>query len=42
MEEIWKSIDGFENYMVSNYGKLKRIYKNKITKQWKWFKYKFN
>lgn len=29
MEEVWKSIDGFENYMVSNYGKLKRIYKNK-------------
>ena len=29
MEEVWKSIDGFENYMVSNYGKLKRIYQNK-------------
>lgn len=29
MGEIWKDIEGFENYMVSNYGKLKRIYKNK-------------
>lgn len=28
MEEVWKNIDGFENYMVSNYGKLKRINKN--------------
>lgn len=28
MEEIWRNINGFENYMVSNYGKLKRINKN--------------
>jgi hypothetical protein len=25
MEEVWKSIDDFENYMVSNYGRVKSI-----------------
>lgn len=25
MEEVWKSIDGFENYMVSNYGRIKDL-----------------
>ena len=30
MEEIWKSIDEFENYMVSNYGRIKDLnYGNK-------------
>ena len=30
MEEVWKNIDGFENYMVSNYGRIKNLnYGNK-------------
>ena len=30
MEEVWKNIDGFENYMVSNYGRIKDLnYGNK-------------
>ena len=29
MEEIWKDVEGLEGlYRVSNYGELKRIYKN--------------
>jgi len=30
--EIWKSIEGFENYEVSNFGRVKNIKKNKFLK----------
>jgi hypothetical protein len=29
-KEIWKKIDGFETYEVSNFGKIKNILKNNI------------
>ena len=28
-KEIWKDIFDYKNYMVSNYGRVKRIYKSK-------------
>ena len=31
MEEIWKNIKGFENYKISNYGRIKNK-DNKILK----------
>ena len=33
MEEIWKTIDGYENYQVSNMGKVKNIITGKVLKQ---------
>lgn len=30
--EVWKTIEGFENYEVSNLGRIKSKYKNKILK----------
>ena len=32
MEEIWKKIKGFNNYKVSNFGRLISIKTNKILK----------
>ena len=34
MEEIWKIIKGFENYKVSNTGKVYSLSKNKVMKPW--------
>lgn len=34
MEEIWKTIKGFENYKVSNTGKVYSLAKNKVMKPW--------
>lgn len=34
MEEIWKTIKGFENYKVSNTGKVYSLEKNKVMKPW--------
>lgn len=33
MEEIWKVIEGFENYEVSNFGQVRNIKTQKIIKQ---------
>ena len=33
MEEIWKSIEGYENYNVSNLGNIINIITGKILKQ---------
>lgn len=33
MEEIWKNVVGYENYMVSNMGNIKSLYNGKILKQ---------
>ena len=30
MEEIWKEINGYPYYMVSNFGRVKRLAYNKI------------
>lgn len=36
MEEIWKNVSDYEGlYKVSNYGKVKRLYKNGLEKQLK-------
>lgn len=35
MEEIWKTIKGFENYKVSNTGKVYSLDKSKVMKPWK-------
>lgn len=35
MEEIWKTIKGFENYKVSNTGKVYSLDKNKVMKPYK-------
>ena len=34
MEEIWKTIKGFENYKVSNTGKVYSLAKNEVMKPW--------
>lgn len=34
MEEIWKTIKGFENYKVSNTGKVYSLDKSKVMKPW--------
>lgn len=34
MEEIWKTIKGFENYRVSNTGRVYSLGKNKVMKPW--------
>lgn len=34
MEEIWKTIKGFENYKVSNTGKVFSLAKNRVMKPW--------
>lgn len=34
MEEIWKTIKGFENYKVSNTGKVYSLAKSKVMKPW--------
>ena len=31
-DEVWKVVDEFPNYMVSNYGKVKNCKRNKILK----------
>jgi hypothetical protein len=33
MEEIWKPIEGFDNYEVSNLGNVKNIKKDKELKK---------
>ena len=33
MKEIWKDIKGYEDYQVSNLGRVKSIKKNKVLKQ---------
>ena len=30
--EVWKKIEGFENYDISNYGNVRSTYKNRILK----------
>lgn len=31
-DELWKDIDGYPNYMVSNYGRVKNCMRNKILR----------
>lgn len=32
MEEIWKQVENFENYEVSNFGRVRKNYKNRKVK----------
>jgi len=35
MEEIWKTIEGFEDYQISNYGRIKRLdHYNVVKTHW--------
>lgn len=34
MEEVWKEINGYDNYLVSNFGNIKSIKRNLILKQY--------